>query len=361
MRSPISWLILLCLFPVIHGCALFEKDSVQLSLDIPFIAAEGVPLPVHAGIELPEGWADVPLDEIAVELEEAGGDAVVPGQLVRGPNNDVELWWVVPARSAKSGTRWTAVLKRSPGPAAKGFAWKDAPAKHLDLLFNGRKVVRHMYAFDPSTEGTLHETYKPFLHVFDRQGRDVITKGSGGLYTHHRGIFIGWNRLTFENKEYDFWHMKGVVQKHEKFLEEIAGPIMARSKSLIHWNYKENTPLIEEEREITIYRQPEPSVLLLDFSTRLTAVRSDVFLNGDPEHGGFQFRPHNDLAEGPPEVKATYLFDEDGIDPKKDQDLPWAAETFLLREKRYAVQHMNHPENPRDTVYSAYRDYGRFP
>jgi hypothetical protein len=86
----------------------------------------------------------------------------------------------------------------------------------------------------------------------------------------------------------------------------------------------------------------------------------DVLLNGDPEHAGFQFRAHNDVANGPAEVKAKYLFHDDGIDPKTDLDLPWVAMSFGLNGTRYCVQHMNHPANPSPTVYSAYRDYGRF-
>jgi len=83
-------------------------------------------------------------------------------------------------------------------------------------------------------------------------------------------------------------------------------------------------------------------------------------LAGDPEHAGFHYRAHNDVASGGKEVKATYLFPDDGVDPKKDKDLPWAAMSYGLNNQRYCVLHMNHPDNPRPTIYSAYRDYGRF-
>jgi len=41
-------------------------------------------------------------------------------------------------------------------------------------------------------------------------------------------------------------------------------------------------------------------------------------------------------------------------------DLAWAAMSYVLAGKRYAVQEMSHPGNPKGTVWSAYRDYGRF-
>jgi hypothetical protein len=109
-----------------------------------------------------------------------------------------------------------------------------------------------------------------------------------------------------------------------------------------------------------VYRQSKPTILLLDFQSELKAVSGDVFLNGDPEHAGMQYRAHNDVATSGKDVKAKYLFHKDGIDPKKDTDLPWAAMSCGLNGKRYSVLHINHPDNPRPTIYSAYRDYGRF-
>ena len=95
--------------------------------------------------------------------------------------------------------------------------------------------------------------------------------------------------------------------------------------------------------------------------TELKAVSGEVYLNGDPEHAGFQYRPHNEVATGPASDKAKYLFHQDNIDPKKDKDLPWVVLEYGLNGKKYNVQYMSHPTNPNsDAVFSAYRDYGRF-
>ena len=248
------------------------------------------------------------------------------------------------------------------------FSWKDKKGQYADLLFGGRKVLRYMYAYDTSSSQRTFETYKPLYHVFDAEGKNLLTNGPDGenpygdgiTYPHHRGIFIGWNRLTFEGKQYDLWHMKEVHQVHQKFLELTAGPDLAKLTSLVHWNDKEDKPIIEEKRQMTVYRQSGSSILLLDFVTELKAVRGNVYLNGDPEHAGFQYRPHNDVAKAPKDDRAKYLFHKEGIDPKKDKDMPWAAMSYRLNGKQYSVQHINHPKNPKDTVYSAYRDYGRF-
>lgn len=252
--------------------------------------------------------------------------------------------------------------------SADAFSWQDKRGEYLDLLFGGHKVTRYMYAYDASTPQRTFETYKPFHHVYDAEG-NRLTNGPDGeseysagniTFPHHRGIFIGWNRLTFEGRRYDLWHMKEAHQVHQKFLNLTAGPSMAESTALIHWNDKEGEPILVEHRTTTVYRQSDPTIMLMDFHTELKAVRGDVFLDGDPEHAGLQYRAHNDVAAGGKENKAKYLFHKDGIDPKKDYNLPWVAMSYGLDSGRYVVQHMNHPDNPKPTIYSAYRDYGRF-
>jgi hypothetical protein len=47
--------------------------------------------------------------------------------------------------------------------AATGFGLKDQPGQYLDILLDGRKVGRYMYAYDNSTPDRLHETYKPYV------------------------------------------------------------------------------------------------------------------------------------------------------------------------------------------------------
>ena len=250
----------------------------------------------------------------------------------------------------------------------EGFAWKDTKGQYMDLTLGGKKVARFMYGYDESSEQRRFETYKPLLHVYGADGQR-LTNGPDGeseypmkgiQYPHHRAIFIGWNKLTHGGKSYDLWHMKGVEQVHQKFIEATAGSNSVTLKSLIHWRDSEDKPVIVEEREMTISCPGGAGEVIVDFITELKAVRGDVFLGGDPEHAGFQYRAHDDVGKGAAEKKATYLFHKDGIDPKKDTDLPWVAMSYGLGEKRYSVLHMSHPANPGASKYSAYRDYGRF-
>lgn len=350
-------------------------EQIRLTVSAP--KADSFDAPVHAVIKLPERLANVPVEEISVELSpqdalrrDAGAGQTVPGQLVVTGRRGRELWWILPWAKANRPSTWIATIKHGRKTSEKGFSWKGRNGEYLDLLFNGRKITCYMYACDTSNPQRIFETYKPFLHVFDAEGKNLLTNGPDGVgpypkdkirYPHHRGIFIGWTKLEFAGNTYGFWGMGGgVVQRHGKFLERTTGPVLARSRALIHWSDKDGKPIIAERRQTTVFRQSDPTILLLDFQTELKAVRGEVFLNGDPEHGGFQYRAHNDVAAGDEEVKAIYLFHKDGIDAHKNKDLPWAAMSYGLNGRRYCVQHMSHPGNPKSTFYSAYRDYGRF-
>lgn len=101
---------------------------------------------------------------------------------------------------------------------------------------------------------------------------------------------------------------------------------------------------------------PAPAIVVVDFVSRLRAVGGAMRLDGDPEHAGVHYRPANEVVAS----ETTYVFPKENANPKADRDYPWVGETCTLNGKRYSVVHLNHPDNPKETVYSAYRDYGRF-
>jgi hypothetical protein len=246
-----------------------------------------------------------------------------------------------------------ALLTVLPARAAEGFSFKDEAGQYLDVLQDGRIVGRYMYAYD---KAKLNDTYKTYLHIFDAEGKAPITKGLGGEFPHHRGIFAGWNKITFNGKSYDRWHMKGGEQIHQKFTEQKADADGATFTSLIHWTDETGKAFIEEERTMAFRKPPQGAYVLVDFASKIKAVVGDVELNGDPEHAGVQYRPAAEV-ERPATV---YTFPKEGAVPTKDLDYPWVGETYTLNGKQYSVVMMNYPENPKKTRWSAYRDYGRF-
>jgi hypothetical protein len=323
--------------------------------------AAGVATPVSVAIALPKDLADLPAEEIRVAMQAAGSQVTVPGQIANS-DDGAQLWWVLPADQTAASQQWTATLGKGKPAVKDVFTFEDTKGEYLDLLFDGRRVTRYMYARDTSNDERAWETYKVFHHVFDSAGEDVISQGPGrkNQYPHHRGLFLGFSRLAVEGgAKGDFWHMTGGTQEHQEFAELTAGPVLARSTALIHWVAKSGEPALIEERQTTAYRQPGSTILLWDFVSRLTAPDKKVTLGGDPEHAGMQFRAHGDI-----DAKLTrYQFPEGVSKVQDERDMPFAAMNMTLKrdgDSQYIVEHINHPDNPQGTRYSAYRDYGRF-
>ena len=97
-------------------------------------------------------------------------------------------------------------------PLAKG-KWRVVehsnplgPGMVVDVLQDGKAVARLVHG-----EGQI----KPFLHIFGSGGELVTNPGldregkGAGLFNHHRGIFIGWNKVSSELGNYDMWHKGG--------------------------------------------------------------------------------------------------------------------------------------------------------
>ncbi len=244
-------------------------------------------------------------------------------------------------------------MTASPATAADaGFALHEQPGQHLDVSFDGRVVARYMTAFDPQR---LDDTAKPYLHVMDAAGKQPITKGLGGQYPHHRGIFAGFSRLTVDGKTHNLWGTTN-VQAHQRFVNQQAAADQASFTSLVVWSTKDGQRLIEEERTFVFRAVEAPALVCVEVSSKLTALAGDTELGGDPEHAGVHYRPADELDR----TQTRYLFPAEGNDPRRDKDLPWVGLSYVLGDQKYGVVQMNHPQNPRESTWSAYRDYGRF-
>jgi len=246
--------------------------------------------------------------------------------------------------------------------------WKDTPGEHMDLIMNGKPVLRYMYAkLDESSKEKRMETYKPYHHVFDPEGKRLITKGPGGLFPHHRGLYFGFNKISYGEKQTaDTWHCNnGEFQSHEKVLASEAGPVLGRHTLQIDWHGKDGKAFIQETREMTAYNTEGGT--LIEFASRLDSLVGPVKLDGDPQHAGFQFRASQDV---PDKTKAqTYYLRPDGKgEPgkfrnwpadKEHVNLPWHALSIVLDDQRYTVAMLDRPQNPKEARFSE-RDYGRF-
>jgi hypothetical protein len=362
-RKYIGIVVLIILF-AFTNCT--NTDSIEFKLEIEPANYSSNEVPVHVEVKLPSKLQKIPVEQLSVTLKSDDDEfRNVPGQIIETMNGKYELWWILPITNVNEPVQWTATLTYANIPSKPTFNWEDTPDKHLDLFFDEKRVFRYDYELDNLFEKgkTLTALNKPFYHIYDLLGQNKITNGpEEGVWSHHRGIMIGWRNVGFKEENLSFWGMEDLtVQKHIEFKKSIAGPVLAQTEALIQWNDSSGNIIIEERRKATIYRQSPPAILLMDFTSNLKTVNGPVTLDGNADHGGVQFRAHNDVAEGALGAKkATYFFHQDSIDPIKDYNLPWVAMSYGLNYKTYSILQMDNPDNPGQNIWSAYRDYGRF-
>ena len=289
-----------------------------------------------------------------------GGPAEEGGRVVR------QLHFILP--EMKQGEKVSLTATVSSDPPAGGFTWKDTPGKHAELSFGDRPVLRYMYqALDDSDAAIRTQTYKVFHHLYDPAGTRFITKGAGGQYTHHRGIFFGFSKTGYgEGKRVDTWHCSGDTHlSHEGFLASEAGPVLGRHLVEVDWHGVGKEVFAKERRELTVYNVRGGQ--LVEFATELSSTGGKVLLDGDPQHAGFQFRAAQDVAAG--DQKLTYYLRPDGKgEPgatrnwpgnKDFVNLPFNAMSFVVEGRRYTAVYLDKPTNPKEARFSE-RSYGRF-
>lgn len=265
----------------------------------------------------------------------------------------------------------------SPLAVQAQFSWKEEPGKHLDLFYGTRAIARYVYEpLDESSKERREETYKPYCHIYQWWSKDkFLTKGPGGKYTHHRGIYYGFSRISYldaegeKQEKVDTWHCRTAAQIHREFKEQSAEAKSASFTSVIDWIGNDGKPFAREDRTMTFSK--EDSDIVVDFHSTLTSLVDSLRLDGDPQHAGFQFRASQSVYEET--AKATfYTRPETGsgkpgvtinwsakTDNEQTRDLPWKGMSIRLNDKTYTVAYLDSPNNPKPARYSE-RDYGRF-
>jgi hypothetical protein len=346
-------------------------DPIELTIEVDAREVDRMNAPVCVPIKI-----DVKPTEVkaAVVRDDSGrltAQVTGLGLLTPAASGNAELHFIVPKLAAGEKRSFRARILTEERPAATRrprFAWRDTPGKSADLTLADRPVLRYMYEkLDTSSDARRDETIKPYHHVYDPAGDTIITKGPGGQFTHHRGLFFGFNRVTHDgDKQADVWHCRnGESQQHVEFLAQEAGTVLGRHRVKIEWRGRKDDVFAIEERELTAYNTPDGR--LIEFASRVTTTGGDVKLDGDPQHAGFHFRASNEVSAKT--AKQTYYLRPDGRGElgdtrnwpqRKDHvDLPWNAMSFVVGGQRFTALYLDKPTNPKEARFSE-RDYGRF-
>jgi hypothetical protein len=296
-----------------------------------------------------------------------------PGKLQANPPSDRDMMtFVLPACG---GAAPIDAKVRPWDELGEQFSWTDQAPLFRELRLGDRPVLRYMYEpLDTSSPARIEETYKAYHHLFDPSGSFLVTKGPGGLYPHHRGLFYGFNRISFGDQQADVWHCRDrEFQAHARFISEDVGPVYGRHKVQIDWHGRDGSVFASELRELTAYNVPNAQCV--EFRSRLTTTLPHVRLDGDPQHAGFQFRASQFVPDHT--AKLTYYLRPDGKGVPgsfrnwsnqanetefnlRHVDLAWNALSFVLEnERRFTCCYLDHPGNPKPARFSE-RDYGRF-
>lgn len=258
--------------------------------------------------------------------------------------------------------------------AAEEFAWKNDIDQGLCTLYYGEQpVVQYFYKVDNSTEEAAFDTAKVFHHVYGPGTTTIITKGAGGTFPHHRALYIGWNKTSYQGKTHDFWHCrKGERQRHIDFLKLEGDQQQGTMTALIHWIDPQEQVVVEEQRTLRVQKMPTEQApgygWQIDWGTQLNSKVGPIRLDGDRQHAGFQYRAAQHVADtnnaryirptGHPQDPAAYQV-SDSSDPDKHVDLGWLAMTYELDGQNYTVEYLEQPNVPNPSRYSE-RPYGRF-
>lgn len=385
------WFAALVLGLVATNVALAQQDTLEIDLTaIKQVHAGPICIPLSLSKEQAK-FSEVEVLSVKGKesLSKTVGQLTAPGIVTEAIPADAgrvrrDLHVILPAQPGNHAT--LRVLFKETPPQVTRFAWTQKKGEYDELVLTrsgtATPVLRYMNRpYDASSKGAREKSYKVFHHLFNPAGQRLVTNGGFTndnisdpkklLYPHHRGIMYGFNRCSYGpdlKKKADTWHCTGDANvAHEKTLSTETGAVLGRHRVLLGWFGEKNERFAAEERELTVYNLPGGT--LVEFASRLKTTGGKVRLDGDPQHAGFQFRAHNDVAEKT--AKQTYYLRPDGKgdlgatrnwDPKTKKgpvDLPWYAVSFVLDKDRYSVCYLNHPSNPKETRFSE-RDYGRF-
>ena len=203
-------------------------------------------------------------------------------------------------------------------------------------------------------------TCKVFHHLFAPDGTQ-LSKGLGGKFEHHRGLFTGWNKTKIGDKTYDFWHLnKG---EYQRFGGHGTPAFLNMGKdaqvSLIDWCDPAGAIVIRELRGLEV-TEHHGDYYVLHLRSKCMTIRNDVVLAGDPHHAGQQFRALQQFAEENAKP-VVYVRPEGAKDEGNDiwTNCNWTAGVLELEQASYTVLQVDGLDNPGKSKWST-RPYGRF-
>lgn len=228
------------------------------------------------------------------------------------------------------------------------------PGRKVDIKDGDRLVAQFVYG-----EGQI----KPYLHVFGDEG-DCLTEWSAKQsFPHHRGIYIGWNKISSDLGNFDLWHFNNGGKMNVVKLDKLeGGKDSGTIVATIDWRAGKKDAsgddlLLTETRTLVVSR-PDGKRTQVDAKFTLHAAR-ELTLGGDLQHAGIHFRGSEKIQGHDKEV--AYLWEPDLPGPGgkvSSKEAKWIRLVFPLNSSWYAASEFTAPGNPVEEI--SWRSYGRF-
>jgi Methane oxygenase PmoA len=258
-------------------------------------------------------------------------------------------------------TLFAAISSARADWALKDEANPDLPGRRVEITEDGVLRARFIYG-----EGQM----KPYLRVQGEEGDGLNEWDEKQKFPHHRGIYIGWNKIGSDlpgpdekTKTWDLWHFnKGGSMQVVKFSKMEAGKDAATLVAKIEWragakDASGSDLFLTETRTLRISR-PVAQTTQVDAQFVLLPAR-DLSLGGDLQHAGIHFRASTSVVEQAKETAYVWEPDLDGTNGKvASKELKWAGLIFPIGLRWYRALELNAAANPVDEL--SWRDYGRF-
>ncbi len=236
----------------------------------------------------------------------------------------------------------------------KDDANTDLPGRKVDITQDGVLRARLIYGEGQS---------KPYLRLQGEEGDGLNEWSDKQTYPHHRGIYIGWNKIVSDLGSFDLWHMNNGGTMTLVKLENLEGEKdFATIVATIEWRGGKKDAggddlLLTETRTLTVSR-PATQTTQVDAQFALKPAR-DLTLGGDLQHAGVHFRASASVQARAKDT--TYVWEPDiaGKGGKvASKEMKWVRYTFPIGERWYHATQFNAPTNPVEEL--SWREYGRF-
>jgi len=154
----------------------------------------------------------------------------------------------------------------------------DDNGTSVTVLDGGKPVLAYHYGRMNPPKGIDAERYwrSSYIHPLYGLDGDVLTGDFQRDHPHHRGVYWTWPQCKLGNRQMDIWHLVGVRQLFERWLEREAGPDTAEIGVQNVWVFDDGPdPVVREQVRLTVHRADNDG-RAIDFHLSFTNVSAEV-------------------------------------------------------------------------------------